>query len=45
LLLLLGQEAADNDFECDNVYLNGSPDGGEDGYVCIPGFFLDGYAS
>lgn len=44
-LLLLPQEAADSDFECDNVYLNGSPDGGEDGYICIPGFFIDGYAS
>jgi len=37
----VGQDAIDNDFWCDDVYLNGSPDGGEDGYVCIPGFFND----
>eukprot|EP00752_Nemacystus_decipiens_P002270 g2151.t1 len=28
---------ADFDFECNNVYANGSADGGEDGYTCIPG--------
>ncbi|CAM9987366.1 unnamed protein product [Pylaiella littoralis] len=26
----------DFDFECDNVYINGDADGGEDGFICLP---------
>lgn len=28
---------ADWDYECNNMYANGSADGGEDGYTCMPG--------
>lgn len=36
---------ADSDFECNNVYANGSADGGEDGYTCIPGGVGSSYST
>lgn len=33
---VVGLLQADYDYVCPDVYVNGSEDGGEDGYICLP---------